>query len=206
MHMTAAVGYSLPASDFAKIIGDPSDPGGRDHTCLRAETQDFVMLSSSVLVQSTIPALYQNTEHTPVTMPSSFSGRDRTLSSFKAVRRCHISFQTYSFWAKNSSYMVIWTPKFLCGASSERSSKGFPLRVILSVAIFSFCLLICSYNCGFICLHQPASSLQDGAHDMYLVTHSWDCVRAICFYCSVVCENTSTKGIKVTSCMPFGQG
>ena len=135
MQISAALGHSRPASDFAKIIGDPSDPGGRDHACLKAETQDLVILSSSVLFQLTSPALYLNTEHTAVTMTSSFSGRDRTRSSFKATKRCCISFWTCSFSAEKSPSVVIRTPRCLIGSSGERAAKGSPLRVMLSVAI-----------------------------------------------------------------------
>jgi hypothetical protein len=32
------------ASDFSKVFGDPSDQGGRDHTSLKAKTEDFVRI------------------------------------------------------------------------------------------------------------------------------------------------------------------
>jgi hypothetical protein len=126
-------------SDFCKIIGDPSDPRGGDHAYLKAEVQDFVMSSCSVFVQSTIPALYRNTEYTVVTITSSFSGRDRTLrlSSFKAAKRRRISCRTWPFSAEKSPSMVLWTPRCLCGSSGKRTVKGSPLRVILSLAMLS---------------------------------------------------------------------
>ena len=74
VHRSAAEGHPRPPSFLSRSIGDPSDPFGRDHTCLYAVIQDRVMLSSSVVDQSTIKALYRKTEQIPVTI---------------IVRQCH---------------------------------------------------------------------------------------------------------------------
>ena len=135
VHRSAAEGHPRPPSFLSRSIGDPSDPFGRDHTCLYAVIQDRVMLSSSVVDQSTIKALYRKTEQIPVTIICSFSGRESVLSSFNEANLCPITFRTCSFSAVKSPSIVIRTPRCLCGSSGLRTVKGFPWRVILSVAI-----------------------------------------------------------------------
>jgi hypothetical protein len=64
------------------------------------------ILSSSVFVRSTNPALNQNTEQTVITMICSLFCRDRNRSSFRAVRRCRILSRTCCFSAEKSPVTV----------------------------------------------------------------------------------------------------
>jgi hypothetical protein len=119
VHRSAAEGHPRPPSFLSRIIGDPSDQFGRDHACFLAVIYDRVMLSSSVVDQSTIKALYQKTEQNPVIIICSFSGRESVLSSFNEANLWSITFSTCSFSAVKSPNIVIRTPKCLCGSSGR---------------------------------------------------------------------------------------
>ena len=114
IHSSPADGHALPPSSRSKHIGELSSVFEKVHACLYAATHDLEMWSSSVFDHGTKPALYRNTETTPILMATSLSTGGNILSVRRAERRSRISSVTRAFSWEKSPVRVMRIPRCLC--------------------------------------------------------------------------------------------
>ena len=142
IHSSTADGHSLPPSFRSSQIGELSNFGENVQACLYAATHDFEIWFSSVFDQGTNPALYRNTETTPILIATSLSTGGNNLSVRRADRRSRISSMTRAFSWENSPVKVMRTPRCLWAWSGRRTGKAAPLCRMLSVATTSLVELL----------------------------------------------------------------
>ena len=97
IHSSTADGHSLPPSSRSSHIGELSNLVENVHACLYAATHDIEIWSSSVFDHGTNPALYRNTETTPILIATSLRTGGNSLSLRRAERRSRISSVTRAF-------------------------------------------------------------------------------------------------------------